>query len=87
MAYGRKIQALSCIRRFQITSKIPHPPFSIYPISLFQKLLLLCSKPLQNPCPSSHTHLQINFNYYIIPLLASHWNLFSTLATEAHMRF
>lgn len=73
----------SAIQKSSLFLYLPNPS---------QKLLLLCSKPLQNPSPSSHTHsnyliLQIHFNYYVTPLLASHWSPFSPFATETQVIF
>lgn len=66
-------------------------PFLYLP-NPFQKLLLLFCQPLQNPNPLFHTHsnsltFQINFNYCLTPLLASHLNLFSNFATETQVLF
>lgn len=88
-SYVGKIQWLNCIKS-QSHSKTLLP--FLYLPNPSQKLLLLCSKPLQNPSPSSPTHnncliLQINFHYCITPLLAFHWSPFCPCTIEKQMIF
>ena len=67
------------------------PPFSTYLIH-FKNCYFSFVNLFRNPNPLFHTHsnsltFQINFNYCLTPLLASHLNLFSNFATETQVLF